>query len=30
MRWARYVALMGKKMNAYRVVVVKAEGKRQL
>jgi hypothetical protein len=29
-RWAGYVAVMGEKWNAYRVVVGKAEGKREL
>jgi hypothetical protein len=30
MRWARHVARMGKKRNAYRILVGKAEGKRPL
>jgi hypothetical protein len=30
MRWARQVARMGKKMNAYRILVGKPEGKRPL
>jgi hypothetical protein len=30
MRWAGYVARMGEKRNAYRILVVKPEGKRPL
>jgi hypothetical protein len=30
MRWARYVARMGEKRNAYRLLVGKSEGKRPL
>jgi hypothetical protein len=30
MRWAEHVALMGEKRNAYRILVVKPEGKRPL
>jgi hypothetical protein len=30
MRWARHVALMGEKIGAYRVLVVKPERKRPL
>jgi hypothetical protein len=30
MRWAEHVARMGKKRNAYRILVVKPEGKRPL
>jgi hypothetical protein len=30
MRWARYVARMGAKKNAYRILVGKPEGKRPL
>jgi hypothetical protein len=30
MRWARLVARMGAKMNAYRILVGKTEGKRLL
>jgi hypothetical protein len=30
MRWARHVAQMGEKRNAYRLLVRKPEGKRQL
>jgi hypothetical protein len=30
MRWAGHVAPMGKKRNAYRILVGKAEGKRPL
>jgi hypothetical protein len=30
MRWTRHVARMGKKRNAYRILVVKPEGKRPL
>jgi hypothetical protein len=30
MRWAGYVERMGKKMNAYRILVGKPEGKRPL
>jgi hypothetical protein len=30
MRWAGHVARMGEKRNAYRLLVVKAEGKRPL
>jgi hypothetical protein len=30
MRWAEHVAQMGKKRNAYRIVVGKPEGKRPL
>jgi hypothetical protein len=30
MRWAGYVARMGEKRNAYRILVGKPEGKRQL
>jgi hypothetical protein len=30
MRWAEYVARMGEKRNAYRILVGKLEGKRQL
>jgi hypothetical protein len=30
MRWARHVALMGEKRNAYRLLVGKPEGRRPL
>jgi hypothetical protein len=30
MRWARHVARIGEKRNAYRKLVIKAEGKRPL
>jgi hypothetical protein len=30
MRWTRHVAQMGEKRNAYRIFVVKPEGKRPL
>jgi hypothetical protein len=30
MKWAGHVAQMGEKMNAYRILVGKAEGKRPL
>jgi hypothetical protein len=30
MRWAGHVARMGEKMNAYRILVGKPEGKRSL
>jgi hypothetical protein len=30
MRWAGHAALMGEKRNAYRILVVKPEGKRPL
>jgi hypothetical protein len=30
MKWAGHVACMGKKRNAYRILVVKSEGKRAL
>jgi hypothetical protein len=30
MKWARHVARMGKKRNAYRIMMGKPEGKRQL
>jgi hypothetical protein len=30
MRWARHVARMGEKRNAYRIFVGKLEGKREL
>jgi hypothetical protein len=30
MRWTRYVAYLAKKINAYWILVVKPEGKRQL
>jgi hypothetical protein len=30
MRWAEHLARMGKKRNAYRLLVVKPEGRRQL
>jgi hypothetical protein len=30
MRWARYVARIGEKRNAYRLLVVKPEGNRPL
>jgi hypothetical protein len=30
MRWARHIALMGEKRNAYRILVGKPEGKRTL
>jgi hypothetical protein len=30
MRWARHVARMGEKMNTYRILVGKPEGKRPL
>jgi hypothetical protein len=30
MRWAGHIAIMGEKMNAYRRVMGKPEGKRQL
>jgi hypothetical protein len=30
MSWAKHIALMGKKRNAYRILVGKPEGKRPL